>query len=141
MRVNHSALITLQDSIIRQSKEPNIVMQRGSPMEILETKKNDINIFKLNGRLDSNTSPALEIKLMEAMEGGARNMVIDFENLDYISSAGLRIILKTTKDLKRTEGNIVLCAMQDYVKEVFEIAGFDSFLPIVPTVEDALSKV
>ncbi len=110
-------------------------------MEILETKKNDINIFKLNGRLDSNTSPALETKLMEAMEGGARSVVIDFENLDYISSAGLRIILKTTKDLKRTEGNIVLCAMQDYVKEVFEIAGFDSFLPIVPTVEDALAKV
>jgi anti-sigma B factor antagonist len=78
---------------------------------------------------------------MEAMEGGARSVVIDFENLDYISSAGLRIILKTTKDLKRTEGNIVLCAMQDYVKEVFEIAGFDSFLPIVPTVEDALAKV
>lgn len=116
-------------------------MQRGSQMEILETKKNDINIFKLNGRLDSNTSPDLEKKLMEAMEGGARNVVIDFENLDYISSAGLRIILKTTKDLKRTEGNIVLCAMQDYVKEVFEIAGFDSFLPIVPTVEEAVSKV
>jgi len=110
-------------------------------MEILETKKDDINIFKLNGRLDSNTSPALEKKLMEAMESGARNVVIDFENLDYISSAGLRIILKTTKDLKRTEGNIVLCAMQDYVKEVFEIAGFDSFLTIVPTVENALSKV
>ena len=78
---------------------------------------------------------------MEAMESGARNVVIDFENLDYISSAGLRIILKTTKDLKRTEGNIVLCAMQDYVKEVFEIAGFDSFLTIVPTVENALTKV
>lgn len=110
-------------------------------MDIIETKKKDINIFKLNGRLDSNTSPALEKKLAEAMENGARQMVIDFENLDYISSAGLRIILKTTKDLKRAEGNIVLCAMQDYVKEVFEIAGFDSFLPIVPTVDDALTKL
>ena len=110
-------------------------------MEIIEMKQNEVNIFKLNGRLDSNTSPTLEKKIAEAIKNGARNMVIDFENLDYISSAGLRIILKTTKDLKRNEGCIVLCAMQDYVKEVFEIAGFDSFLPIVPTMDDALSRV
>jgi anti-sigma B factor antagonist len=110
-------------------------------MEIIESKQNEINIFTLHGRLDSNTSPELEKKLVGAMESGARNMVLDFENLDYISSAGLRIILKTTKDLKRAEGALILCAMQDYVKEVFEIAGFDSFLPIVPTVDDALSKL
>ena len=110
-------------------------------MEIIENQKEGISIFKLNGRLDSNTSPALEKKLVAAIENGTRNMVIDFENLDYISSAGLRIILKTTKDLKRTEGNIVLCAMQDYVREVFEIAGFDTFLPIFSTVDEALTKV
>jgi anti-sigma B factor antagonist len=110
-------------------------------MEIIENQKEGISIFKLNGRLDSNTSPALEKKLVSAIENGIRNMVIDFENLDYISSAGLRIILKTTKDLKRTEGNIVLCAMQDYVREVFEIAGFDTFLPIFSTVDEALTKV
>jgi anti-sigma B factor antagonist len=110
-------------------------------MEIIESKKNDVSIFKLNGRLDSNTSPALEKRLADAMANGTRKMVVDFENLDYISSAGLRIILKTTKDLKRTAGNLVLCAMQDYVKEVFEIAGFDSFLPIVTTVDDAVSSV
>ena len=110
-------------------------------MEIIETKEKEISIFKLNGRLDSNTSPNLEKQLAGAMEDGARKMVIDFADLDYISSAGLRIILKTTKDLRRTEGNIVLCAMQDYVKEVFEIAGFDSFLPIVPTLDDAMGKL
>ena len=110
-------------------------------MEIIETKENEISIFKLNGRLDSNTSPNLEKQLAGAMEDGARKMVIDFADLDYISSAGLRIILKTTKDLRRTEGNIVLCSMQDYVKEVFEIAGFDSFLPIVSTLDDALGKL
>ncbi|MGD2270272.1 MAG: STAS domain-containing protein [Desulfobacterales bacterium] len=110
-------------------------------MEIIETKEKDINIFQLNGRLDSNTSPSLEKQLAGAMEDGAKNMVIDFGGLDYISSAGLRIILKTTKDLRRTNGEIVLCAMQDYVKEVFEIAGFDSFLPIVATLDDALAKL
>ncbi|MFZ0240971.1 MAG: STAS domain-containing protein [Desulfobacterales bacterium] len=109
-------------------------------MDIIESQKGDISVFKLNGRLDSNTSPALEQKLVASIENGTRKMILDFENLDYISSAGLRIILKTTKDLKRAEGRIVLCAMQDYVKEVFEIAGFDSFLPIVSTLDDALEK-
>lgn len=110
-------------------------------MEIIESKQDEVSVFQLHGRLDSNTSPELEKKLAGAMESGARQMVLDFENLDYISSAGLRIILKTTKDLKRTEGALILCAMQDYVKEVFEIAGFDSFLPIVATVDDALAKM
>ena len=109
-------------------------------MEIIEMKENDVNIFKLHGRLDSNTSPTLEKKLADAIQNGAKSMVIDFENLDYISSAGLRIILKTTKDLKRSQGNIVLCSMQDYVKEVFEIAGFDTFLSITPNMEQALAK-
>lgn len=110
-------------------------------MEIQETQQNNVKVFRLSGRLDSNTSPTLEKKLNEAIENGIHNMVIDFEKLDYISSAGLRIILKTTKDLKKRDGDIVLCAMQDYVKEVFEIAGFDSFLPIVPEVDDAVARI
>jgi len=65
-------------------------------------------------------------------------MIIDFKDLEYISSAGLRVILKATKALKREDGKMMLCDMQDYVKEVFEIAGFDSFLPIVGTMDDAL---
>ena len=109
-------------------------------MEIIETKQDDIRIFKLNGRLDSNTSPELEEKIFEAIEKGSTQMVVDFEDLDYISSAGLRVILKTTKTLKRSEGKIILCSMQDYVREVFEIAGFDTFLPIAVRMDDALEK-
>ena len=45
-----------------------------------------------------------------------------------------------TKAIKREDGRIMLCAMQDYVKEVFEIAGFDSFLPIVATMDDAIKS-
>lgn len=107
-------------------------------MEILDSKENDMDVFKLIGRLDSNTSPDLEKKIFNAIENGSVNMILDFENLDYISSAGLRVILKATKDLKRSDGMVVLCSMQDYVKEVFEIAGFDSFLPIASNMDDAM---
>ena len=109
-------------------------------MEIIEETQNDINIYRLNGRLDSNTSQGFEQKIFQAISGGTKNMVVDFKDLDYISSAGLRVILKATKALKREDGRILLCSMQDYVKEVFEIAGFDSFLSIVATMDDALKS-
>jgi anti-sigma B factor antagonist len=109
-------------------------------MEITEKEENGISIFKLSGRLDSNTSPGFEEQLVQAINNGAKEMVIDFQDLDYISSAGLRVILKTTKDLKRVDGKIILYSMQDYVREVFEISGFDTFLPIVPTLDEALKK-
>jgi anti-sigma B factor antagonist len=109
-------------------------------MEIIEKKHNDISIFMLNGRLDSNTSPALEEKILEAIKSGSNKMIIDFAALEYISSAGLRVLNKATKQLKPNEGTLILSSMQDYVREVFEIAGFDSFLPIVSTMDEALKK-
>ena len=109
-------------------------------MEIIEESHSGINIFKLNGRLDSNTSQGFEKKVFQAIDDGSKSMIIDFKDLDYISSAGLRVILKATKALKREDGKMMLCDMQDYVKEVFEIAGFDSFLPIVGTMDDALQS-
>ena len=109
-------------------------------MDIIEEKQGGINIFKLNGRLDSNTSQGFEKKLFQAIADGSKTMVVDFKDLDYISSAGLRVILKATKAIKREDGRIMLCSMQDYVKEVFEIAGFDSFLPIVANMDDAIKS-
>ncbi len=109
-------------------------------MDIIEKRLNEIIIFKLNGNLNSNTSPELEDKIFEAIKNESKNMILDFEDLDYISSAGLRVIMKTAKNLKQSEGMIVLCSMQDYVKEVFEIAGFDAYLTIVSTMDDALNQ-
>jgi anti-sigma B factor antagonist len=110
-------------------------------MDITETKHDHYSIFKLNGRLDSNTATGFEQTLFECIENGTQRLILDFQDLDYISSAGLRVILKATKNLKNSQGKLVLCAMQDYVKEVFEISGFDSFLPIEATLDDALKSV
>jgi anti-sigma B factor antagonist len=110
-------------------------------MQLTEIKQNDILVFKLDGRLDSKTSPDFEEKISKAKDEGILEMIFDFENLDYISSAGLRVILKTTKDISRQGGKLFLCSMQDYVKEVFEIAGFDAFLPIAASLDDAMDKM
>jgi anti-sigma B factor antagonist len=107
-------------------------------MEITEEIQNDINIYRLKGSLDSNTSQGFEQKLFQAISEGAKNMVVDFKDIDYISSAGLRVILKAFKALQREDGRIILCSMQKYVREIFEITGIDSFVPTLDTMDDAL---
>lgn len=109
-------------------------------MEILEEQHSGISVFKVKGRLDSKTSSEFEQTIVKALKDGSQQMVFDFKDMDYISSAGLRVILKATKDMKRSNGLIILCGMQDYVKEIFEIAGFDTFLSITETFDDALKK-
>jgi len=107
-------------------------------VEIIEEKQNNINIYRLIGRLDSNTSPRFEEKLFQAILEGSKSMVVDFKGIDYISSAGLRVILKAFKALDREDGQIMLCSMQDYVRQLFKVTGIDDFVPIVATLDDAL---
>lgn len=109
-------------------------------MEVVEKKQNGICILGLLGRLDSNTSPEFEKRLFELIEDGTKSLIVDFESLDYISSAGLRVLLKATKELQRSDGKIVLCSMKEYIKEVFEIAGFVSLFPIVSSVGEAMAE-
>ncbi|MDP2644370.1 MAG: STAS domain-containing protein [Desulfobacterales bacterium] len=108
-------------------------------MEIVEKKLNDIHILRIQGRLDSRTAPELEKRVEDSMGNGTLQLILDFQELEYLSSAGLRIILKTAKDLKRANGKLILCAVEDYIKEVFEISGFDTFLIIVADVDQAVA--
>lgn len=110
-------------------------------MEILESRQNDICIFSIHGRLDSNTSAELDKRILLSLDNGAKHIIMECKQMDYITSAGLRIVVKTAKKMKSGSGQFILCAMADYVREIFEIAGFDRFLPIVPTLDDALKKI
>ena len=110
-------------------------------MEIFQEKNNEVEIFSIKGSLDSNTCSELETRITEVLESGHRKLILNLEDLEYISSAGIRVMLKTTKDLKRMEGNIVLCALQDYVREVFDIAGFDGYLNIENNLDAALARI
>ncbi len=109
-------------------------------MQFIEEKIDDIYIFKLGGRLDSNTSLEFEKNITQTIEDGAIYIIIDFENIEFISSAGLRAILSIIKILKRRKGKIVLCSMTDSVKEVFKISGFDTLLTIVLSRDDAIHE-
>lgn len=107
-------------------------------MEVTEKRHDGVTILVLQGRLDSNTSNDFEKKLMGLVQQGETRFVLDFKDLDYISSAGLRVLLKAVKELKRSNGQLYLCSIKDYIREIFEMSGFLSFLPVHATLEESL---
>ena len=82
----------------------------------------------LSGRLDTNTSPALEAELKHSVDG-VKELIFDFSGVEYISSAGLRILLAAQKVMNR-QGSMKLTGVSADVMEVFEITGFSDILTI-----------
>lgn len=81
----------------------------------------------LSGRLDTVTAPELEAGLKDSLEG-IRELVLDLNELEYISSAGLRVLLAAHKSLTAEGGRMVIRGANDLVKEVFEVTGFTEIL-------------
>ncbi len=110
-------------------------------MEIETRKEENATVVSVTGKMDAISSPELEKELSQLMAEGEKAFVVDLGELDYISSAGLRVILATAKRLKEREGKIVLASLKDMVKEVFDISGFSAIIPIYESVESALNQV
>ena len=84
--------------------------------------------FALEGRLDTVTSPELEEAIKESIEGIA-DLSMDFEKLEYISSAGLRVLLATQKIMNR-QGSMKVVNVNEVIGEIFEVTGFSDILNI-----------
>ena len=82
----------------------------------------------LEGRLDTTTAPELEAELKSSLNG-VSELVFDFEKLDYISSAGLRVLLSTQKIMNK-QGSMKIMHVNDMIMEVFEVTGFSDILTI-----------
>ncbi len=95
----------------------------------IEKNLNEKNlVVALEGRLDTTTAPQLEEELKTGLEG-VTDLVIDLSKLEYISSAGLRVLLSAFK-IMRNKGKMKVTNANELVKEVFEVTGFSDFLPI-----------
>lgn len=98
-------------------------------------------VLHVTGRLDSNSSPELERSLTESLDSGVKDLIFDFGSLDYISSAGLRVVLVAAKRLRTVQGTMVLVGMRDVVQEVFEMSGFLALFAVAETVEAARCRL
>ena len=83
----------------------------------------------LEGRLDTITAPELETELKDSLDG-VEKLTLDFAKLEYISSAGLRVLLSTQKRMK-TQGQMTVCNVNETILEIFEVTGFNDILTIV----------
>ncbi len=110
-------------------------------MEITKERKGHIVILKVEGRLDTNTSNRLEETFLASIDGGEQQFALDCSRLDYVSSAGLRVLLLAMKKLKNVNGKIHLYSLKDQVKEVFKIAGFSAIFPLFDGQEEALRSL
>lgn len=97
-------------------------------MEIIKNLDNTTLKLSLQGRLDTTTAPQLEETLQSSLDG-ITELVLDFADLKYISSAGLRIILGAQKIMSK-QGSMKICHVSPDIMEVFEITGFSDILTI-----------
>src|SRR5262245_1941863 len=107
-------------------------------MELVESSERGQLIVALRGRLDSTTCQAVEDRLTVLLEAGTSALVLDFADLEYISSAGLRVLLMIARRLHAVQGRLVIFAPRTEVEEVFELSGFAKVFGIFPSRAEAL---
>jgi len=107
-------------------------------MNIIESKQGDITILKAEGKLDASSSPELDKRISSLVESGTKQIALDLAGLDYVSSAGLRVFLSAAKRLKQAHGKLALANLSAQVQQIFDIAGFESILPIFKTLNEAV---
>ena len=94
--------------------------------------------FSPHQKLDTATAPTAGQALSTLMDQGVRRIVVDFSDVPYITSSGLRVILATAKQLRAKGGELCVCSLNEAVEEVFEISGFNTLLPVFASSADAV---
>jgi anti-anti-sigma factor len=107
-------------------------------MEIIQKEENGIVSIAIKGRLDADSSVEAEKVVKDALQGQTTRLLFDLGALEYLSSAGLRVLLTAAKEMRRKDGKLVLCSLNEFVKEIFEVSGFQSLIPIVDSVESGI---
>ena len=106
----------------------------------LETDNSDgITAVHFDGNLDTGTAPTAEQHLTGLIDEGSTKLLLDFEHCEFISSAGLRILLATAKRLRPSGGSMRICCLNETVQEIFDVSGFSSLLSVFPDADGARS--
>lgn len=114
-------------------------MEAGDHMNIQQSTRDAVTVLAPSGRIDTTTSAALEDALRRAVDGGTRDLLVDFSEVEYISSAGLRVFLVLAKRMRDLGGRVVLCGLGQPVRQVFQLAGFLPLFTIAPAREAGLA--
>lgn len=108
-------------------------------MELSTRTTEQALVVDLSGKLDTQTSGAAMEQLQQHLDSGEENLLVNLSGLEFVSSSGLRVILRAAKQVKANGGKMKVCGARGVVKEVLEISGFDSLLDLHAEEEQALS--
>ena len=111
-----------------------------SKFSIEQQSNSAAEVFYLNGFLDAHTAPQLESAIAVAISEGKHKIVVNFQDLEYISSAGLGVFMVFIEEVRATGGDIKLAAMKQKVYTVFDLLGFPMLFDITETEQEALTK-
>ena len=110
-------------------------------MEVKTEAAGGVTVYRIVGRLDALTGPNLESAVGAAFRGEKPRIIFDMGEVTFISSAGIRVILKTAKQAAAAKGGLAIFGLQSAVNEVFEVSGLQKFIPIVADETEARSKL
>ncbi|MFA4848411.1 MAG: anti-sigma factor antagonist [Methanoregula sp.] len=109
-------------------------------LQITREKRDAIDVIYMSGRLDTNTAIEAEGELKKIIASGSLQIVLNFKNLNYISSSGLRIMILALREMKKRQGDLKLACLRPSVKEILHIAGFDRLFSLYETEEEAVKS-
>ena len=110
-------------------------------MDFQTKTENNAVVIAISGRLDAVTSPEYEKRIRELIDSRNSKFVVDFEQLDYISSAGLRALLLMAKLLKEKDGGVCFANVRGNVRSVFDMSGFLEIFKMEDSVKAALDAL
>ena len=109
-------------------------------MEISSSDMRRVQLFEVIGRVDSTNAAELGSAMDKFVDDGKTNLVLDLGGVEYMSSAGLREMVRVLKRVKRTGGDLRIANPSERVREVLELAGLDSIFEIYPTQVEAVGS-
>ncbi len=110
-------------------------------MQLHETEHPRAAVFHVKGRIDAATSPELERKVLLGLDRGVRYLVMDFSDLEYINSAGLRILVMSYQRLHPRGGQVMVCGVRDYIAEIFDISGYNRIFTMYSDIRQAMQTL
>ena len=110
-------------------------------MELVTREQGGVAVLEIIGRLDTNTSSDAQTTINGLLAKGTQKLLIDFAQLDYLNSSGLRLLLATATRMSRSGGELRLCSLNETVQEVFEISGFSDLLNVFKSSDEALNDL
>ena len=109
-------------------------------MKIINATVESIQVLRFEGNLDMNTAKDAQESADKVIDGGAVKIIINFDKVNFVSSAGLRVLLYTAKRMKNAGGEMRICGLNDSVQEIFKITGFDKIFNVLPGETEALAS-